>query len=63
VDEFPARPLNLLADTRLRGVETDHLPGEPEHLALTKAQGQDEDVSATLENEAIARSACRAGLI
>jgi hypothetical protein len=53
----------LLADIKPRGVEIDQLSGEPEHLALTKAQGQDEDVSATLENEAIARSACRAGLI
>jgi hypothetical protein len=33
----------LLADIKPRGVEIDQLSGEPEHLALTKAQGQDED--------------------
>jgi hypothetical protein len=57
VDEFPACPLTLLAGTRLRGAEIDQLSGEPEHLTLTKAQGQDEDEGGA------ARSTCRPGLI
>ena len=50
-----ADSLNLLADVEFGGVQVDQLPGEPEYLALTQAQDQDEHECR------VERFACRAG--
>src|SRR5680860_1417249 len=39
-----ANSLEPVADLDLRGVEVHHLPGQPEHLATSQAQHQDQDV-------------------